>query len=485
MSQAPTSVSTIGEQLRNSPALESAIAAAVDEIKAKSEQITDCRPPAQELAESYQALMDRAGATRGRGLMYPYIGSGLGNGALVELADGSVKWDMIAGIGVHYFGHSDPELIEAAFRGAVDDTIKHGNLQSNMEAFEFSETILAEAARASNFKVCFLSTSGAMANENALKICFQKHAPANRVLAFADCFMGRSMAMSLLGDAAGNRQGIPLNMQVDYMPFYDEVEAQRVGQAKHIETIVVQLKRLIERYPGQYACFVFELVQGEGGFNTAPPEFFKALMECCKNNNIAVWADEIQTFGRTEKMFMYEHLGIGEYIDVMCIGKMSQACATLFTEDYNPKPGLLSGTFTGETVSFTVGKRTVERLRDGGYYGPDGINARHHRLFCEQVRALAAKHPDWFPDVPEVVGQAGVKDICGGLGGMMRFTPFGGKKEPIVKACRECFDEGVVVFYCGHGPFHIRMLPPLGVMKEEDWPRVFEVVERGLAKAAD
>ena len=64
----------------------------------------------------------------------------------------------------------------------------------------------------------------------------------------------------------------------------------------------------------------------------------------------------------------------------------------------------------------------------------------------------------------------------------MRLTPFAGAKDKITKACRALFDEGAVLFYCGHGPFHIRMLPPLGAMKLEDWPRVFEVMERGLAK---
>lgn len=91
---------------------------------------------------------------------------------------------------------------------------------------------------------------------------------------------------------------------------------------------------------------------------------------------------------------------------------------------------------------------------------------------------MAARHPEWFPKAP------GVADIAGGVGGMMRFTPFGGSKEKVQKACRACFEEGVIVFYCGHGPYHIRMLPPLGVMKEQDWPRVFECVERGLAGAA-
>lgn len=66
----------------------------------------------------------------------------------------------------------------------------------------------------------------------------------------------------------------------------------------------------------------------------------------------------------------------------------------------------------------------------------------------------------------------------------MRLTPFGGDKEKITKACRSCFDEGVVLFYCGHGPYHLRMLPPLGVMREQDWPEVFACLEKGLAKTA-
>ena len=63
-------------------------------------------------------------------------------------------------------------------------------------------------------------------------------------------------------------------------------------------------------------------------------------------------------------------------------------------------------------------------------------------------------------------------------------TPFGGDKAKIAKACRVAYDEGVICFYCGHGPFHLRMLPPLPVMKMEDWPRVFARLEVALGKVA-
>jgi 4-aminobutyrate aminotransferase-like enzyme len=468
----------VGEGLAASPAVRSAIDTLIREVHARSSRLTDIRAPIDSLKETYESYLKRAADTRGRALLYPCLSSGIGRGALVELLDGSVKWDMICGIGVHFFGHSDSEMIALAVEASLADTLMHGNLQSGFEAYDFAETLLAEAKKSSRLKYCYCATSGCMANENALKICYQKHAPAPRVIAFKDCFMGRSITMSQIGDAAANRIGIPLSTQVDYLRFYSEAAAREVGQARHIDGIAARLREHIDRYPKQHACFIFEMIQGEGGFNTAPREFFVALMDICREHKIAIWDDEIQTFGRTESMFTYERLGLGQYVDVFCVGKMTQVCATLFTEEYNPGPGLLSGTFTSTTQAFRQGKRVIERLRDGGYYGPTGKIARHHNAFAEQVHALAARHPDWFPKAE------GVVDVVGGHGGMMRFTPFGGKKDKVNKACKHLFDEGVITFYCGHGPYHIRMLPPLGVFDEKDWPRVFQVVERGLAKAA-
>jgi 4-aminobutyrate aminotransferase-like enzyme len=476
--QAGAPAPTVGQQVHQNPAVRTAISQIVSDLKSKSSQISDVRPPRADLKQTYDGLIARAAAVRGRGLLYPYIGSGIGNGALVELADGSVKWDMICGIGVQFFGHSDPDLAEAALASGLDDVLKHGNLASNFEPYEFMETLLREAGKASKLKHCYLSTSGAMANENALKICYQRHAPATRVIAFRDCFMGRSTTMAQIGDTAEYRQGLPLNVLVDYMPFFDEYQAQQQGLASYIDGAVAQLKEYLDRYPGQHAAFIFELVQGEGGFNVGNRDFFKALMDLCRARKVAIWADEIQTFGRLPRMFAFEHFNLGEYVDVATIGKMTQACATLWTEAINPKGGLLSGTFTGEGVSFRMGQRVIERLRDGGYYGDEGIIARHHAAFREQAQALISRHPAWFPAV------RGQGELVGGLGGMMKFTPFGGAKDKINATCKACFEEGVVLFYCGHGPYHLRLLPPLGVMKLDQWPRVFACIEKGLAKAA-
>lgn len=508
-SHAPSGA-TVGERLRSSEAVRQAVRTIVNEVRAASAHITDSRPPTAALATSYQSLMDRAAAVRGRPLLYPYVGSGAGNGALVELADGSVKWDMICGIGVHFFGHSDPDLIEAALLAGTDDTVKHGNLQTNFDAYDIAEVMLAEAKKHSGLRHAYVATSGAMANENALKVCLHKRHMDNltaaasspnakmdalltassvtpRVLAFKDCFMGRSITMASIGDNHAGREGLPITFPVDYMPFWDAAAAERMGpgaqgKKNFIDMCVRHLQQYIERFPGAHACFIFELMQGEGGFNVGDRDYFKALMDVCKSAKIAVWDDEIQTFGRGETMFTYEHFDLGDMVDVFCVGKMTQACMTAWTEAFNPKSGILSGTFTGEGVSFRVGKRVIERLRDGQYYGEQGQFARHHALFRQHCQALIARHPEWFPPVEALGG--GAEHLVGGIGGMMRFTPFGGSKAKINKACKTIFEEGAIVFYCGHGPYHVRMLPPLPAMNESDWPKIFACIERGLAKAA-
>ncbi|MEO0512776.1 MAG: aminotransferase class III-fold pyridoxal phosphate-dependent enzyme [Planctomycetota bacterium] len=469
----------VGQSLKESPAVRAAIDTLVSEVGRASAQITGVRGPVDGAGESYESLMARAAAVKGRGLLYPYLASGAGNGALVELGDGSVKWDMIGGIGVQFFGHAHPELVRASAEAAIVDTPKHGNLQSGFEAYAFGEKLLALAQRKSALKHCFVTTSGAMANESAIKVAYQKHAPASRVIAFKHCFMGRSVTMAQIGDSSAGREGIPLTTQVDYMPFWNDDAAEKVGGAKNfIDHACWRFQQLIDRYPGMHAVFIMELVQGEGGFNTAPRDYLVALMDMCRANNIAIWDDEIQTFGRTGEMFAFETFDVGEYVDVFCVGKMTQACATMWTEAYNPKGGLLSGTFTGSTQDFTTGLKVLEMLESGGLYGESGAIAEHRACFDRGVKALIEKHPSWFPPAPFGGPNPG------GMGGMMRFTPFGGEKSKVAAACKAIYEEGAVLFWCGHGPYHVRMLPPLGCMRVEDWPKVFEVVERGLAKVA-
>ncbi len=140
-----TSVTTSAQTLHQSSAVNLAIASIIAELTEAQATITAARPATDELSQSFEDCLSRFGKMRGRGALYPYVGSGLGNGPLVELADGSVKWDMINGIGVHMFGHSDPDIIETSIRAAMSDTVMQGNLQFNQEVVKFGEILLNEA----------------------------------------------------------------------------------------------------------------------------------------------------------------------------------------------------------------------------------------------------------------------------------------------------------------------------------------------------
>src|SRR5271156_2273470 len=155
-----------------------------------------------EAREAYSAALQEFIHHRGRELYFPYLASGLGAGPFVELVDGSVKYDMISGIGINFFGHSHPELMAEMIDAVSADTMQ-GNLQPGVEASEILKLLLSKVGPKSRLARGWLTTCGTMANELALKIIRQKNHPATKVLAFKDCFCGRSTAMQEITDNPG------------------------------------------------------------------------------------------------------------------------------------------------------------------------------------------------------------------------------------------------------------------------------------------
>jgi len=171
----------ISEEFKQDPAVTEAKETLLALLAKHQQKINAVRPADPDRKQSYEKTLDAFSEARGGKLYYPYLGSGMGNGPFVELMDGSVKYDFINGIGVHHFGHSNPKIIEACLDAALEDTVMQGNLQQNELAFTFSKKLL-DLANKNNAGIdhCFLSSTGVMAIENALKFAFQKNAPAAR-----------------------------------------------------------------------------------------------------------------------------------------------------------------------------------------------------------------------------------------------------------------------------------------------------------------
>lgn len=448
------------DQYRNDPRVIQAKQLLLEATRAHTEKLTTPQAADPSLTASYAEIIKAYSQARGNNLFYPYLGSGFGNGPLVELQDGSVKYDMISGIGVHFFGHSHPGLTAAAFDASLSDTIMQGNLQQNAECLKLADLLV----KASGLPHCFFSTSGVMSNENAVKIAFQKNAPASRILAFERCFAGRSLTFSQVTDKPSFREGLPLNVPVDYLPFYDPKNPE-----ESIEKTARQLETLIERYPKAHAVMIFELVQGEGGFYVGSRPFFKRLMEICKKNGIAVFSDEVQTFGRTPELFAFKYFQLEEYVDICAIGKLSQVCATLFSDAYSPKVGLLSQTFTGSTASIMASQYIINHLLQGGYYGPKGRMMAIYQRFESHLKGIEKEHP-------------GLVHGPYGIGAMIAFTLLDGKHDTTNRFLQGLFKAGVIAFNAGSHPTRVRLLPPAGIITDEAIDRVMEIIKSTLVK---
>lgn len=432
----------------------------VDCLKEHQKKIIGIKPAVSDLEVHYEELIQAFSQIRGANLWYPYLGSGIGKGSLVELLDGSVKLDMISGIGVHQFGHSHPELAAICVEAALSDIIMQGNLQQNQEGLELSQLLINH----SGMPHCFLSSSGVMANENALKVAFQKNAPANRILAFDRCFAGRTLTFSQVTDKPSFREGLPLNIPVDYVPYYDSSRPE-----ESTREALEALKKHLHRYPKMHALMIFELVQGEGGFYSGTTAFFKPLMELLKDHRVAIFADEIQSFARTSKLFAYQHFGLEELIDITALGKLSLACATLFTEEYKPKGGLLSQTFTSSTAALRASKWVIQKLIDGQFFGPIGRNMEIQKRFHGHLQDIQDRHAN------KIKGPFGV-------GAMVAFTLGDGALDKTTQMAHDLFDEGLITFIAGNKPTRIRMLPPAGVLTNEEIDQAVHIIEQTALK---
>ncbi len=453
----------VADQLRSDPRIAQAkqlIAQAVAEHSAK---IDHAKPATPELGASYQSWLDRLGATRGGPPIWPYLASGLGNGPLVELADGSVKLDMIGGIGVHGCGHSDPRMVDAAIDAALEDTVMQGNLQQHRPSVEMSERLIAMASQSgAPLNRCILSTSGAMANENALKLALHTQSPADRIICFDHCFAGRSIALAALTDKAKYRMGLPLALNVDYLPFRDPANPERSRRYA-----VDELQRLLHRHPGRYAAFWAEPIAGEGGYYPGSREFFRALCGPLREAGIPIIFDEIQSFTRTTRPFAFQHYGLDEFADIVTIGKITQVCATLYRDTFQPKGPIISQTFTGSSASIATGLAVLDALDDAKCFGKSGRNAVRGEYFQRGLAMLSAKYPSL---------------ISGPFGEamMIAFTPGDGSYEAAKLMMDTMFEVGLLGFVCGADPTRIRFLPPPAITTEAHIDLALELLEKAI-----
>jgi len=454
---------TNGQEFRRSTQVQAALDTLVEQMLNFSRRIEGIRPPQAALESSTLGEIQKVGTVRSRPLYYNYLGSGLGRGAYVELEDGSVKLDLINGIGIHLFGHSHPRVVRATLEGSLSDIVQQGNLEPNREYLEFSQTLARLAGRNSRIVHAWLSTCGTMANENALKMTRQKRPGARFIVTFKNAFAGRSTMMTEITDNPAFKVGIPEYNEVLRLPFYDpKAPADRTLNA---------LKEHVAKHGKNICCFVFEPMLGEGGYRAANHQFYLPLMEFCREHQIPIWADEIQTFTRTGNFFAFETHEIGSFIDVCTIAKTAQIGATLFTAEMKPDPGLLGGTFSGASPALRAGLEILSMLENENYMGPNGKIMDIHRAFVGMLN-----------DLNETTCKGLLRE-AGGLGLMVAVTPLDGSKEKQGALLKALFKNGLICFGCGSDPYRIRFLLP-AILTKEDIQVAKKILEQTVLELA-
>ena len=264
-------------------------------------------------------------------------------GIVVTDHKGQEYLDYYGGHAVISIGHSHPHYVKR-----LKDQLNHIAFYSNSIKNPLQEQLALKLGKLSNCENynLFMCSSGAEANENALKMA-SFHTGKARVIAFKNSFHGRTSAAVAATDNAKINAPINQQQKVTFVAFNDN-EA---------------LEREIEK--GDVCTVILEAVQGVGGLDEPSTEFYRFIAELCKKHGVVLIADEVQSgFGRTGKFFGFQHHGITP--DIISIAKgMGNGFpvgGVLIHEDIKASYGLLGTTFGGNHLACAATMAVLEVL---------------------------------------------------------------------------------------------------------------------------
>ena len=430
-------------------------------ILIEQSKINAISPPDEDKVNLVKSTLEDFNQLRGSSFFFNYLSTGIGHGPFTKLIDGSVKYDLIEGIGVNLLGHSHPLYIKSHLEMATCDTIMCGNLLAYQQSYEAMKSIL-ESVSKSNLKHFWFAGSGGFANDTALKIIWQKKAPKYKLLAFEKAFAGRTVATQNITYNPSYRENMPQSVEVTHVPHFDYKNPK---QATEITINALEKAWVAEN--GDFCALMIELVQGEAGFIYGTSEYYLEICKWAKDKDIYIWIDEVQSFARTRELFAFQMFGLDKYVDVVTVGKALKICGTIYTEELNPKKGLIAGTFNGSLVALDMAQKTIKYLTEGNFYGDKGRIKEIENTFINKLKFLASN------SCKDKIG------YIGGIGTMISFEIGDATRELTTKFIKNLFDKGVISFSAGNNPTRVRFLLPLSLTSEHI-DEIFRIIEQSI-----
>ena len=353
-----------------------------------------------------------------------------GKGATLWDTDGKKYIDLTSGIGVNSLGH-DNEALTTAVSEQAHKLMHACNLYYTEPMVQAAKKLVDAAGMGK----IFFANSGAEANEGMIKLArkysFDKYGEGrNKIITLKQSFHGRTVTtLKATGQDKFHQYFFPFTEGFDY------------AAANDIE----DMKRKID----DTTCAVMmEMIQGEGGVLPLDKEFVQGVAKYCKENDILLIVDEVQTgIGRCGSLFAYEQYGIVPDIVTMAKGLggglpiggvlAAKSCADVMG------PGTHGSTFGGNPVSAASANVVLDTVLK-----PEFLKEVEEKGTYIKEKVLGFHSP-------------AVKNVRG-MGLMLGIIVDPEKRAGYVAKLME---QGVLVLTAGTDA--IRLLPPLVITYEE------------------
>lgn len=346
-----------------------------------------------------------------------------GNGTYVYDEHNREILDFYGGHAVISIGHSHPHYVKM-----IQEQIAKLGFYSNSVKNPLQEELaqkLGELSGLDDYDL-FLVSSGAEANENALKLA-SFHTGRNRILAFDGAFHGRTSAAVNVTDNESIKAPINRNFPVTFMPLND------------LAAVEAELAK------GDVAALIIEGVQGVHGIYVPEPEFLEALPDLCHAHGAVLILDEVQSgYGRTGEFFAFQYSNVKPDIVSMAkgMGNGFPIGGVLIHPSFEAKAGMLGTTFGGSHLACAAGIAVLDVIKQEGLLA----NAKQQGAYLmEQMAATGL--------FTEIRGY-------GLMIGLQMTEPIGPLRTKLL------FEHGVFTG-SSKDPNTIRLLPPLNVTREQ------------------
>ena len=280
-----------------------------------------------------------------------------GEGVHLYDAAGRKYLDFVGGFGSMNLGHNHPAIV-AAIQAALQQQAP-GFAQSSVNPYAAELAAELACVAPAALEMVFFGNSGTEAIEAALKLA-RITTGRSGLLHCEGSFHGKSMgSLSLAGNVEYRRPFGPLLPSVECIPFGDTPALERALRTR------------------QFAAFVLEPIQAEGGMRVPPPGYLRDAQTLCRNSGTLLIADEVQTgLGRTGTLFAMDREGVQP--DVLALAKslgggLVPIGAMLTRRDLWLKAygtvqtfALHSSTFGGGSLACAAGLAALRTLRDEG-----------------------------------------------------------------------------------------------------------------------